>query len=79
MGVDGLRSDVIFRHLQRRGYVLRSVTGSHHNFKKPGCRVVPVPVHSNPKVKLEFNELTRDSDHNIIFKETNHVMRFHKL
>ncbi|MCX6596311.1 MAG: type II toxin-antitoxin system HicA family toxin [Acidobacteria bacterium] len=34
--------------LQRAGWVLRRISGSHHIYKKPGhSRLITVPVHGN--------------------------------
>ncbi len=38
--------------LQRHGWTLARVTGSHHSYTKPGVRAhLSVPVHSNKPLK----------------------------
>ena len=41
-----IRFEVIRKYLERNGWALARVTGSHHVFTKPGAvRPFPVPVH----------------------------------
>ena len=40
----------MIRFLQKQGFALRRVSGSHHIFVK-GSRHVPVPVHGNNDLK----------------------------
>ncbi|MCE5279552.1 MAG: type II toxin-antitoxin system HicA family toxin [Planctomycetaceae bacterium] len=35
----------IKKMLERKGYFLERISGSHHIFKKPGVRSLPIPVH----------------------------------
>jgi predicted RNA binding protein YcfA (HicA-like mRNA interferase family) len=40
------------RHLERNGWTLRRIKGSHHIYSKPGERkVISVPVHGNQPLK----------------------------
>jgi predicted RNA binding protein YcfA (HicA-like mRNA interferase family) len=41
------------RLLEKHGWVLSRIHGSHHTFVKPGCRSFPVPVH-NGKVDYAY-------------------------
>ena len=42
--------------LERKGYALARINGSHHVFTKAGARSVPIPVH-NGKVKPAYVRL----------------------
>jgi len=42
----GKRFSEVRRLLERKGYRLARISGSHHVFTKPGARAVPIPVHS---------------------------------
>jgi predicted RNA binding protein YcfA (HicA-like mRNA interferase family) len=37
--------------LERRGWVLRNIRGSHHKYEGPDGRIVSVPVHGNKGLK----------------------------
>ena len=41
------------RMLEAKGYRLGRISGSHHVFKKPGARSLPIPVH-NGKVQPAY-------------------------
>lgn len=39
--------------LQRKGWVLKRINGSHHIFSKPGqTEIISVPVHNNEQLKI---------------------------
>ena len=40
-----MRFSEVKKMLEAKGYHLERVTGSHHIFKKPGARSLPIPVH----------------------------------
>ncbi|MBF0493212.1 MAG: type II toxin-antitoxin system HicA family toxin [Deltaproteobacteria bacterium] len=42
----------IVKILERQGFILRRVSGSHHIFRHPHTKVmVPVPIHGNKDLK----------------------------
>jgi predicted RNA binding protein YcfA (HicA-like mRNA interferase family) len=41
-----MRFPEVRKMLEAKGYFLKRVTGSHHIFKKHGCRSLPIPVHN---------------------------------
>jgi predicted RNA binding protein YcfA (HicA-like mRNA interferase family) len=40
-----VRFPEVRKMLEAKGYFLGRVAGSHHIFKKPGARSLPIPVH----------------------------------
>ena len=42
-----VRFGIVKKLLQDKGYVLETIKGSHHTFKKPGSQPVVIPVHHN--------------------------------
>lgn len=40
-----MRFSEVQKMLEAKGYTFDRVTGSHHIFKKPGARSLPIPVH----------------------------------
>lgn len=40
-----VRFAVVRRMLENAGWTFERISGSHHNFTKPGRRTYPVPVH----------------------------------
>lgn len=41
----------LIRLLERNGWALDRIQGSHHMMVKPGCRSVSVPVHGNKDMR----------------------------
>jgi predicted RNA binding protein YcfA (HicA-like mRNA interferase family) len=41
-----VRFSEVKKMLEAKGYFLDRVAGSHHIFKKPGVRSLPIPVHN---------------------------------
>ncbi len=39
--------------LEKKGYRLTRISGSHHIFTKKGCPLISIPVHNN-KVKAHY-------------------------
>ena len=52
----------IKRYMEQHGWVFSHVTGSHHIFKKPGCRPYPVPVHKGLVNYGYFSEVQKISE-----------------
>lgn len=42
-----VRFAVVKKLLESKGYTLTDISGSHHVFRKPGARALPIPVHHN--------------------------------
>jgi predicted RNA binding protein YcfA (HicA-like mRNA interferase family) len=40
-----IRFSAVKKMLEAKGYRLDRINGSHHIFKKPGARNMPIPVH----------------------------------
>ncbi|HEX5242945.1 MAG TPA: type II toxin-antitoxin system HicA family toxin [Tepidisphaeraceae bacterium] len=51
-----VRFAVVKKLLERKGYILDHVTGSHHIFKKPGATNVNIPVHRNQVLYVYFKQ-----------------------
>jgi len=48
-----VRFSIVKTMLEAKGYRMVRITGSHHQFEKPGQRTFPVPVHHG-KVDPEY-------------------------
>ncbi|MCF2146176.1 type II toxin-antitoxin system HicA family toxin [Desmonostoc muscorum LEGE 12446] len=38
--------------IERKGWILQRVTGSHHIYQKPGVNQISIPVHRDRDLKL---------------------------
>jgi predicted RNA binding protein YcfA (HicA-like mRNA interferase family) len=60
-----VRFAIVRQKLERAGWVLQRVSGSHHVFTKPGHRPVIVPVHHNkvkPVYVQKVDKICREGD-----------------
>lgn len=61
--VPTVRGDRLIRALERAGFVVTRVKGSHHRLKHPDGRATTVPVHSDGDVaKGTLRSVLRDVD-----------------
>jgi predicted RNA binding protein YcfA (HicA-like mRNA interferase family) len=60
-----VRFAIVRQKLERAGWVLQRISGSHHVFIKPGQRPVIVPVHHNkvkPVYVQKVDKICREAD-----------------
>jgi predicted RNA binding protein YcfA (HicA-like mRNA interferase family) len=49
--VKAVSGKALCKALERKGWTLIRISGSHYIYGKPGARSVPVPVHGNRTLK----------------------------
>lgn len=43
----------LYKIVEKQGWILRKVTGSHHIYAKPGVdKILSIPVHKNQDLKI---------------------------